>query len=80
MKEPFRTGEPLHHSAARPAPQRVSSRVTRDEMAGLMRSLLARSGPPTGKTRPGDGLERHADKVGKRYAFEIERHDARRRS
>jgi hypothetical protein len=44
-----------------------------------MRSLLVSSAPPGG-TRPADCLERHADKVGKRYASEIERHYAGRRN
>lgn len=48
--------------------------VTRDEVRGLMSSLLLSQGPPTGQTRLSDWLEEHAESVGRRYASEMARH------
>ena len=48
--------------------------ITRDEIAGLMANLLVSDGPPTGKTRFSEWLEQHKDRVGTRYASELERH------
>ncbi len=48
--------------------------VTRDEVRGLMSSLLLSQGPPTGQTRLSDCLEQHAETVGRRYASELARH------
>ncbi len=48
--------------------------VTRDEVRGLMSSLLLSQGPPTGQTRLSGWLEEHAESVGRRYASELARH------
>ena len=48
--------------------------VTRDEVRGLMSSLLLSQGPPTGQTRLSDWLEEHAESVGRKYASELARH------
>jgi len=41
--------------------------LTRNELKGLMASLLVSEGPPTGKTRFSDWLDQNADTVGTRY-------------
>jgi len=48
--------------------------LTRDEVEGLMASLLVSEGPPTGQTRLGDWLGENADSVGAKYASELRRH------
>ena len=48
--------------------------VTRDEVRGLISSLLISQEPPTGQTRLSDWLEQHAESVGGRYASELARH------
>ncbi|MDO8750595.1 MAG: NAD(P)H-binding protein [Dehalococcoidia bacterium] len=48
--------------------------VTRDEVRGLMSSLLLSQEPPTGQTRLSDWLEEHAKSVGRKYASELVRH------
>ncbi|MFH1141415.1 MAG: NAD(P)H-binding protein [Chloroflexota bacterium] len=48
--------------------------VTRDEVRGLMSSLLLSQEPPTGHTRLSDWLEDHAESVGRKYASELARH------
>jgi NADH dehydrogenase len=48
--------------------------VTRDELEGLMASLVTTEGPATGTRRLTDWLEANADVVGQRYASEIARH------
>jgi uncharacterized protein YbjT (DUF2867 family) len=48
--------------------------LTRDEVEGLMASLLVSDGPPTGQTRLSDWLAENGDSVGARYASELSRH------
>lgn len=48
--------------------------LTRDELEGLMASLLVSDGPATGRTRLSRWLEEHAASVGARYASELRRH------
>ncbi|MFQ6016306.1 MAG: NAD(P)H-binding protein [Anaerolineae bacterium] len=48
--------------------------LTRDEVEGLMASLLVSESPPTGQTRLSDWLGQNADRVGARYASELKRH------
>ncbi len=48
--------------------------LTRDEIAGLMSSLIISEGSPTAKTRLSEWLEQNADNVGVKYASELERH------
>ncbi len=48
--------------------------LTRHEVQGLMADLLVSSRPPTCPTRLADWLEQNREKVGKKYASEIERH------
>lgn len=48
--------------------------LTRDEVEGLMASLLVSEGAPTGRTRLSDWLAENADRVGTRYASELSRH------
>jgi uncharacterized protein YbjT (DUF2867 family) len=47
--------------------------LTRDEIRGLMASLLISSGPPTAPTRFSEWLARNAATVGTRYASELAR-------
>jgi len=47
--------------------------LTRDEIAGLMADLLATDSPPAGTTRLTDWARAHADRLGRRYASELER-------
>jgi len=47
--------------------------LTRDEIKGLMRGLLATDSPPAGTTRLTDWAARHADTLGRRYASELAR-------
>lgn len=48
--------------------------LTQDEVDGLMADLLISSQPPTGETRLSDWLSQHTDRVGSRYASELNRH------
>ena len=48
--------------------------LTRQELDGLMASLLVSSGPPTGRTLLSEWLAQHAETVGVRYASEVQRH------
>jgi NADH dehydrogenase len=48
--------------------------LTRDEYTGLSAELLISDQPPTGETRFSHWLEQNADKIGLRYASELERH------
>ncbi|HJW84546.1 MAG TPA: NAD(P)H-binding protein [Anaerolineae bacterium] len=48
--------------------------LTREELDGLMASLLVSSGPPTGRTLLSEWLAQHAETVGVRYASEVQRH------
>jgi len=48
--------------------------LTDDEVKGLMANLLISAGPPTGHTRLSDWLSQNADRVGARYASELNRH------
>lgn len=48
--------------------------LTREEVEGLMANLLVSSDPPLGKTRLADWLVQNRDKVGRRYASELQRH------
>ncbi len=48
--------------------------LTRDEVAGLMAGLLVSEQPPTGHTRLSDWLAENANRVGAKYASELNRH------
>ncbi|MBI2369105.1 MAG: NAD(P)H-binding protein [Deltaproteobacteria bacterium] len=48
--------------------------LTREELEGLMANLLVSSGPPIGRTRFSQWLERHAATLGTCYASELKRH------
>lgn len=48
--------------------------LTRDELEGLMENLLVSDRPPTGHTSLRRWLSEHADRVGSRYASELDRH------
>ena len=48
--------------------------LTRDELGALMANLLVSNDPPVGKTRLNDWLDRNADRLGRRYASELDRH------
>jgi uncharacterized protein YbjT (DUF2867 family) len=47
--------------------------LTRDEVEGLMRGMLATDSPPSGKTRLTDWLRENADTIGRRYGSELRR-------
>ncbi len=47
--------------------------LTRYEIAGLMRNLLATSSPPAGKTKLTDWARVHAGELGRRYSSELAR-------
>jgi len=47
--------------------------LTRQEIAGLMRGLLATSSPPAGKTKLTDWAKAHADELGAKYSSELAR-------
>ncbi len=47
--------------------------LTREEIAGLMRGLLATSSPPAGKTKLTDWARGHAGELGRRYSSELAR-------
>jgi NADH dehydrogenase len=51
--------------------------LTRQEIAGLMRSLLWTASDPAGKTRLTDWARRHAETLGRRYASELARRQRR---
>lgn len=48
--------------------------LTRDEVAGLMANLLLSNKPPNGKTPLSGWLRENAERVGRRYASELNRH------
>jgi len=48
--------------------------LTRQELEGLMEELLVSSEPPRGKERLDGWLLRNADRLGRRYASELDRH------
>ena len=48
--------------------------LTREELDGLMASLLVSGGSPTGRTLLSEWLAQHAGTVGARYASEVQRH------
>ncbi len=48
--------------------------ITRDEVGGLMDGLLVSELPPTCPTRFSEWLLEHADRLGRAYASELERH------
>ncbi len=48
--------------------------LTRDELEGLMASLLVSHAPPTGATRLSDWLEQHANGLGLTYVSGLRRH------
>lgn len=48
--------------------------LTRDEVAGLMANLLVSDKPPYGKTPLSGWLRENAERVGRRYASELNRH------
>jgi uncharacterized protein YbjT (DUF2867 family) len=47
--------------------------LTREEITGLMRGLLATSSPPAGKTKLTDWAQAHAGELGVRYSSELAR-------
>ncbi len=47
--------------------------LTRQEISGLMRGLLATSSPPAGKTRLTEWAKAHADELGSKYSSELAR-------
>ncbi|RPI26618.1 MAG: NAD-dependent epimerase/dehydratase family protein [Acidobacteria bacterium] len=47
--------------------------LTRDEISGLMRGLLATSSAPAGKTKLTDWARTHANELGSRYSSELAR-------
>jgi NADH dehydrogenase len=54
--------------------------LTRDELLGLMDSLLVTDGAPTGGARFGDWLEQNGDELGRSYVSELARNWDWRRS
>ncbi len=54
--------------------------LTREEIKGLMRGLLATASAPAGRTRLSDWAREHAGSLGRRYASELGRRKDRRRS
>jgi len=48
--------------------------LTREEVQGLMANLLVSQDPPTGQTCLSEWLRQNADRVGSRYASELNRH------
>ncbi|MFQ5898845.1 MAG: SDR family oxidoreductase [Candidatus Methylomirabilia bacterium] len=48
--------------------------LTRDEVEGLMANRLVSDLPPTGSTSLGQWLDQNSDRVGARYASELNRH------
>ncbi len=52
--------------------------LTRDELDGLMASLLVSAAPPTGSTRLSEWLSANAATLGQSYASELRRHYSRR--
>ena len=48
--------------------------LTADEVRGLRAGLLTTDAPSAGHTRLSEWLEQHRDRVGRRYASEVERH------
>jgi hypothetical protein len=47
--------------------------LTRDELGGLMASLLVSAEPPGGRDRFGDWLAHEGDRLGRRYVSELAR-------
>lgn len=54
--------------------------ITRAEVKGLMGDLLHVDTPPTGEMRLTDWMEKHADKLGRRYSSELARRIDRKSS
>ena len=54
--------------------------LTREEIKGLMRGLLATASEPAGRTRLSDWAREHADSLGRKYASELGRRKDRRRA
>ena len=54
--------------------------LTREEIKGLMRGLLATAAEPAGRTRLTDWAKEHADSLGRKYASELGRRKDRRRA
>ncbi len=48
--------------------------LTRDDLRAVMSNLLVTDGPPTGKTRLSVWLAENAERVGRNYASELDRH------
>ncbi|HKZ18001.1 MAG TPA: epimerase, partial [Geobacteraceae bacterium] len=48
--------------------------LTRDEVTGLMAGMLVSDRLPAGRTRLSEWLDRNANRVGKEYASELQRH------
>jgi NADH dehydrogenase len=48
--------------------------LTRDELTGLMRGLVATDGPPTGVIDLREYLREHGHELGRTYASELARH------
>jgi NADH dehydrogenase len=54
--------------------------LTREEIKGLMRGLLATTSPPAGSIRLTDWAKEHANSLGQKYASELGRRKDRRRA
>jgi len=48
--------------------------LTKDELGALMTNLLVSDNPPVGRTRLSDWLDEKADRLGRQYASELDRH------
>lgn len=48
--------------------------LTRDELSGLMASLLCSDQPPNGKTKFSEWITSHANEIGTSYSSELQRH------
>jgi NADH dehydrogenase len=53
--------------------------LTREEISGLMRGLLATESPPAGQTKLTEWVRDHSDRLGRRYANELARRTDRSR-
>ena len=51
--------------------------LTRDELRGIMDSLLIGEGSPAGATSSSKWMEGYGDSLGRRYESEIQRHYSR---
>ena len=47
--------------------------ITRDEITGLMNSLLYVDSPPVGKTKLTEWVKEHRDSLGRKYTSELAR-------